>query len=422
MSHRAVATPVVRVKFDEISKGGANVSEISGQRAGWDGRDGGDVQVLGFDAAAGGPVTVEIAVKNGPISGIDISPDGTQLLVTNYGDNSVSIVNTETCRVTETVAGIDEPFAIAMGGTHADRAYVSTVSTAYDSISVIDMSTNTVVANHPLALSVSDLTVSPDGKHVYASRNGVRGADVAVLDTTTDKVEVIDIATVPGTTTECVRINCDGTRLYVGTNGPSGGQLVVIATGVPSENASQAGRSRWRKKGSKARAKQGPTGPRVVDTIDIGASVRDVALSADGAVAYVASCGADFGAVVDVIDTRTGKISSTRKIGDIGGLVTRLTIGNGDRAYLVSEDRLTVLCTLTQDVIGTIRTNQPSCAVESPDGKFLYIADYAGIVTVAPVDPAAACGASDIEQRALESARSVDWLLPELLQYEPALA
>lgn len=376
-------------------------------------------QQANFDTTPDAPVTVEIAVKHGPISSMDISADGSRLLVTNYADNSVSIVDTDTCRVTETVAGIDEPFAIAMG---ADRAYVSTVSAAYDSIGVIDTRTNTVIATHPLALSVSDLTVSPDGKYVYASRNGVRGADIAVLDTATDRVEVIEIANTPGTSTECVRVSSDGTRLYVGANGPSGGQLVVIATGAQLvDNASRGGsRSRWRKKTPKSRTKKPQPGLRVLNIIEIGASVRDVALSLDGAVAYVASCGDDFSALVDAIDTRTHKIAGTLKIGDIGGLVTRLTLGgNGDRAYVVSEDRVTVLCTHTQDIVGTIRTSQASCVAESPDGKYLYIADYTGTVTLTPTGSSQA---SDNEQRALETNRSVDWLLPELLQYEPALA
>lgn len=380
-------------------------------------------QQADFDTTPEVPVTVEIAVKHGPISDMDLSADGSRLLVTNYADNSVSIVDTDTCRITETVAGINEPFAIAVG---ADRAYVSTVSAAYDSIGVIDMSTNTVIATHPLALSVSDLTVSPDGKYVYASRNGVRGADIAVLDTATERVEVIEIATAPGTSTECVRVSSDGTRLYVGTNGPSGGQLVVIATGVqaqenPGRGSSRgSGSSRWRKKTPKSRTKKPQPGLRVLETIEIGASVRDVALSPDGAVAYVASCGDDFSALVDAIDTRTHKIADTLKIGDIGGLVTRLTVGgNGDRAYVVSEDRVTVLCTRTQDVVGTIRTSQPSCVAESKDGKYLYIADYTGTVTLAPTDSSQP---SEMEQPALESSRSVDWLLPELLQYEPALA
>jgi len=392
------------------------MSASKGQQAA---QDGGDIQVFDFDPTPDAPVTVEIAVKHGPISGMDISADGSRLLVTNHGDNSVSIVDTDTCRVVQTVAGIEEPFAIAMG---PDRAYVSTVSAAYDSIGVIDMATNTVIANHPLALSLSDLTVSPDGKYVYASRNGVRGADVAVLDTVTERVEVIDIATTPGTATECVRVSADGTRLYVGTNGPCGGQLVVLATGAPADdNAGRGGsRSRWRKKSPKSRSKTVQPGLRVLETIQIGASVRDVALSPDDAIAYVASCGDDFSALVDVIDTRSYKIAGTIKIGDIGGLVTRLTIGgSGDRAYVVSEDRVTVLCTLTQDVIGTIKTSRPSCVAESPDGRYLYIADYTGTVTLTPTD---ASPASENEQPALESSRSVDWFLPELLQYEPALA
>ncbi|OSC37014.1 YncE family protein [Mycobacterium decipiens] len=377
------------------------------------------VRVLQFGTTS---AVVRIAVQNGPISGIDISPDGNLLLVTNYGSDTVSIIDTDTCRVTQTVTGVNEPFAVTMGNAEANRAYVSTVSSAYDAIAVIDVPTNAVIATHPLALSVSDLAVSPDGKYLYVSRNGVGGADVAALDTTTvELIDVADLAMEPGTVTECVRVSPDGSRLYVGTNRPSGGRLVVIATRAHADDAVRTGGlSRWRRKTSKSRAKQAPTALRVVDTIEIGASVRDVAVSPDGAVAYVASCGSDFGAVVDVIDTRTNKITSSRSIGEIGGLVTRVTISNdGARAYLVSEDRVTVLCTRTRDVIGTIRTNRPSCVVESPNGKHLYIADYSGTVTMTPVR---STEVSDIEQPRLPGQTSIERFLPELLQYEPASA
>jgi DNA-binding beta-propeller fold protein YncE len=321
----------------------------------------------------------------------------------------------------ETVADLDEPFAIAMGSKDAERAYVSTVSTAYDAIGVIDVPTNTVVATHPLALSVSDLGVSADGRYVYASRNGAGGADIAVLDTTTGRVEALEVATTPGTTTECVRVSPDGGRLYVGTNGPAGGRLVVIGT-QPESNEPGAGRSSWRRKsstGSRGNAEQ--TGLCVIDTIEIGLPVRDVALSPDGAIAYVASCAPEFGAVIDVIDTRTNKIIGTRKIGEIGGILTALTLSrDGDRAYLVSDDGIAVLCTLTHDVVGAVTvTNQPSCVVESPDAKYLYIADYSGAVTVAAVASMVALG---IESTAPETQIPTNWVTPELLQYEPALA
>jgi YVTN family beta-propeller protein len=369
---------------------------VNGHKAAHDGREG---QVLELGAAPGFPIVVEIAVHNGPISGVATSPDGTRLLVTNYGRDSVSVIDTDTCRVVGTIADVDEPFAIAMGSDDADRAYVSTVSTAYDSIAVIEVPTSTVVATHPLALSVSDLVISPDGRYAYTSRNGARAADVAALDTLSGQVEALEVATTPGTTTECVRVSPDGARLYVGTNGPAGGRLVVIGTGGNAEQ----------------------TGLRIVGTIEIGLPIRDVALSPNGAVAYVASCDPGLGAVVDVIDTATNKIVGTRKLGEIGGILTGLTLSrDGDRAYLVSDDGIAVLCTLTHDVVGTVTVaNQPSCVVESPDAKYLYIADYSGVVTVAAVASIVALGT---ENTAPETQIPTDWVTPELMQYEPALA
>jgi YVTN family beta-propeller protein len=386
-----------------------------------------DVQVFEFSTT---PV-VQIPVHSGPISGIVPSPDGSRLLVSNHGQDSVSVIDTDSWMVVETVADIEEPFAIAAGGD-ANRAYVSTVSAAHDSIDVIDLSTNTVVASYPLALSVSDLAVSPDGKYVYASRNGARGADVAVLDTATGQIRVIDIATVPGTTTECVRVSPDGARVYVGANGPSGGQLVVIETAARPEQAAAAetssrARSSWRRKKPKssarsaaAKAKGGQTGFGVVFTVEIGAPVRDVALSSTGEVVYVASHASDFGALIDVVDTRTYEIIRTRKVAEISGMLTGLTLSaDGDRAYLVTDDSLTVLCTLTHDVLGTVRAaKQPSCVVESPGGRYLYIADYSGAVTVLPV---ASTVTAAIECAGDSEDSQDDWTVPELLAREAAL-
>lgn len=354
-----------------------------------------DGAVIELGAAAGFPIVVQVAVHQGPISGIAASRDGTRLMVANYAGDSVSVIDTDTCRVVQTIEDLTEPFALAVPGHHTNRAYVSTVTPAYDAIGVVDLATNTVVATHPLALSVSDVAASPDGAYVYASRNGAGGADVAVLDTGTGRVAEVGWANRPGTTTECVRVSSDGGRLYVATNGPAGGQLVVLDTRAPSR-------------------------PRVVDTVEIGLPIRDVALSPNGALAYVASCAPELGAVIDVVDTRTAKVTGTRKIGEIG-LLTGLTLsGDGDRAYLVSDDGITVVCTLTHDVIGTIGiAGQPSCVAESADAKYLYIADYAGIVTVAPVASIVALG---IETSVPQSETPTEWVVPELPPCEPALA
>lgn len=385
--------------------------------------NGRDSEVLELDEFLASPLATQIPVHKGPISGIAVSPDGNRLLVTNYGSDSVSVIDIDTCRVVDTVGGLDEPFAIALGG--ADRAYVSTVSPASDAIQVIDLATNTVVASHRVALSVSDLVASADGKYIYVSRNGARGADIAILETDSGRVQVVDIATTAGTATECVRVSADGGRLYVGVNGPSGGQVVVIDTGLTSEES--AGRSRWRRKNTKntkhtksaAKATRQHARPSVIGTIEIGLAVRDVAVSPNGGLVYVASSGPE-AAVIDVVDTRTNKITATRKVAEVTGLITRLTLsGDGDRAYLVSDDSVTVLCTLTQDVVDSVDVaSQPSCVVESADGEHLYIADHSGAVTVAPV---AVNAETRIEQAALESKRSVDLFVPDLLQYDAAL-
>lgn len=302
---------------------------------------------------------VRIAVRNGPISDAGVSPDGGRLIVAHHGRDAVSIIDTDARRVVQTVAGLAEPFAIALSGGSNPRAYVSTATAAYDSIDVVDLATNTRVATHPLANSVSDLAVSADGRLVYAGRNGAHGADVTVLDTTTGDFEVIDLAAEPGTTVDCVRIGPDGRRLYAATNGPSGGQLVDVDT----------------------------RRSRIAGAYDLGLPIRDIALSDDGDTAYVASCGPVVGAVLDVIDTRTRKITGTRKLSEVAGPLTRLALSrDGHRAYLVGDDHVAVVCTRTHDVMGDITAVQhPSCVVESPDGRYLYIGDYSGAVTVAPI-------------------------------------
>lgn len=382
---------------EEHSKGGANVSDVTGRQVARY-----EDEVLEHNPVRAEAEVVEIRVGSGPISGIAVSPDGRRLLVTHYGHDRVSVIDTSRRRVVQTIDGLDEPYAIVVDNEDTGRAYVSTASPAYDSVAAIDMSTDTIEATYPLAMSISDLAVSPDGRYVYAARTDARAADVAVVDTQTDKVEAIDVADVRGTSTQCVRVSPDGSHLYVGTNPPAGGRLVVIATGVDEGPA----RTRWRRH----RKTTKNNGPRVIATVEIGLPIRDVALGPDGTTAYVASCGPDAGGVLDLIDTRTNKITNIRKITEIG-LLTGLTIsGDGDRAYLVGDEGVTVLCTLTQDVIGTIQVQaQPSCLVESPDGNYLYIADYDGTITVAPVGST------------MTNIEPGDWAMPELMQYEAAL-
>lgn len=75
------------------------MSEPNGRQAA---RDRGTTEGMTKDTT---PVAVGIAVHHGPISGMALRPDGRRLLVTNYADDSVSVVDTDTFRVVDTVEG-----------------------------------------------------------------------------------------------------------------------------------------------------------------------------------------------------------------------------------------------------------------------------------------------------------------------------
>ena len=162
------------------------------------------------------------AVRRGPIG--DIAA-GAAIVVTNYGDDSVSFLNPETLAVEDTIGVPGEPFAAVVSD---DRAYVSTSSASCDAVSVIDTNTRTVLATYPLAFGVTALAVSPDGKRVYAGRNGRDHVDVAVIDTTAERVGTIDIATGAGIGVDAIAVDPTGKRLYAATTDARGSQLVVV--------------------------------------------------------------------------------------------------------------------------------------------------------------------------------------------------
>ncbi len=322
-------------------------------------------------------VVGEIGVDRGPIEGVVVSADGRRLVTTNRRDDSVSVIDTAAGAVVSTISGLSEPASVACAGR--DRAYVSTASAACDAIAAIDLRSQLAVAVHPVAFTVTDVVVSSDGQRLYASRTDASRADVVVLDPRTGEIGDVHIASAPGVTADNVRISQDGRRLYVSVQRFGSGQLVAID----------------------ARRR------RIISRVEVGLPIRDVALSPNGATAYVVGCGPDFGTVLDLVDTRAHVVRSTTKIDGLGGFVTQLALSrDGERGYLVSADGVTVLSTSTQDVVGTIATaNQPSCVVESPDGDRLYLADYSGVVTVVSIG---------------SPAGGYQWALPEVSALEPA--
>jgi DNA-binding beta-propeller fold protein YncE len=340
---------------------------------------------------AGFTVTGAIAAGHGAVSGIAVSADGALLTATHYGDDSVSLIGTADGAARLTVTDVDEPAAVAMSG---DRVYVSSVSTAHDEILALDSASEHIVAAYPVEFGITDLVVSPNGRYVYAGRTGADGAGVAILDISTGRQTDLRIA---AATVGCVRVSPDGRRLYIAANSASTAELVTIDT---QRN-------------------------RVDGAVEIGSPIRDIALSPDGATAYVGSCGLDFGTVLDIVDVRNARnpaVKATYKIGDAAGSLAQLIVSRGgDRVYLVGDQHVTVWSTATHDVLGSITVgDQPSCVVESPDGKRLYIADYAGTVTELEISAAAAPADALTSDDELTAPQAWAFSEPQMLQ--PTLA
>jgi DNA-binding beta-propeller fold protein YncE len=298
-------------------------------------------------------VVGEIGLNDGPIGGMAAARGGRCLTAISSGGDSVSVIDTRAQTVVATLSGTPEPSAIAIG---RECACISTASATYDAITVLDLRAKRVAAVHPVAFAVNDVAVSPDADKVYCSATASGRADVAALDTMTGAGEIVAISDVPGSTTGSIQTSPDGRQLYVAVHGHSSDQLVLMD--APAL--------------------------RITGSVEIGSPIRDVAVRPDGDSVYVASCSPDFGTVLDVIDTRSGTVAATAKITGTGGVVTQLvSSADGQRAYLVDDHSVTVLSTLTLDIIGSVDVGvAPSCVVETAEGTRLCVADYAGVITV----------------------------------------
>jgi DNA-binding beta-propeller fold protein YncE len=287
-----------------------------------------------------------VAVRRGPIG--DIAA-GDVVVVANHGHDSISFVNPDGLVLEQTIGVPGEPLAVVIS---SDRAYVSTTSATHDCVSVVDTNTRTVIATYPLAFGVTALAISPDGKRVYAGRTGDSHVDVAVIDTTADRVGTIDIASGAGIGIDAIVVDQTGKRVYVATTDVRGSQLVVV-----DAETTRIDRKVW-----------------------VGSPIRDVAF-ADGT-AFVLTSDRERGGVVSIIDMATNRITDTIELG-IGAPTQMVLSPDKTRAYIVDYDHVAVLCTLTHQVVTKVSVDaRPSCVATTYDGGRLVVADYEGRVSV----------------------------------------
>lgn len=163
--------------------------------------------IVGTVDVVTGMVTPLAAVGREP-QFVAVKPGGSQLYVTNFDDDTVSVVSGNTVVTTIPVGDGADGIAFSSNGA---RAYVTNFNAG--TVSVIDTTTNSVIKTIAVGANPVGLTVSPDGTAIYVATFG--SGKVTVIDTASLTV-VEDIPVTDGPAD--VAFRPDGQRAYVTRN------------------------------------------------------------------------------------------------------------------------------------------------------------------------------------------------------------
>jgi YVTN family beta-propeller protein len=273
-----------------------------------------------IDTTTNGIVGSAIPVGTFPV-GVAVTPDGSQVYVTNVLDDTVSVIATASNTVTATINVGLAPFGMAMT-TDGSTVYVA--NSGDGTVSAISTANNMVANTYNVGVDPTGIAVTPDGSKVYVANSGngsgntvsvivqgvvgspitvgtapqglavtPDGGKVYVANNQSNNVSVIDTAhdtaAVPfavGTNPEGVAVSPDGSTVYV-TNNVSN-TVSVIAT---SNNA--------------------------VTTVNVGTIPNSAAVTPDGTKVYVLNGGSigSPGTTVSVISTANDTVTDTITVG-----------------------------------------------------------------------------------------------------------
>ena len=262
--------------------------------------------------AATDAVVATISVGLAP-EGVAISPDGELVYVAIDRSNSVTVIDTATNTVIGSIGVVDRAGSVAFS-PDGTRAYVGQ-SGFWSGISFVDTATDTVISSHEIGGVVTGVAVSPDGSRVYVS-NGQRY--LSVFDAqTAEHITDIRIGRASAVPVS-VAISPDGTRAYIllyslGTS--MVGVIDLVTNTVIDVDPDQ------------------PDSQNIL----VGVGSRGLALSPDGTRAYAANGGAK---TVSIIDTATYTVLADVEVG-----VTARGVAvspDGSRLYITDEDGGTV--------------------------------------------------------------------------------
>lgn len=282
----------------------------------------------------------------------------TYAYITNSNSDTVSVIDTATNTVIETVNVEERPYGVAVT-PDGKRVYVANRDS--DSVSVIDTTTNKVTKTIDTADDPHGIAVAPDGKRVYVTHYD--SSIVSVIDTA--KNEIIDTRDYSPKKLQGIAVNPDGKMVYFLSSNSI--YVIDIANGIDSNIVLPKYANSYgiavRPDGKKAYVTSYGDGcvyeidtdtNKGLDRTGVGFYPHGIAVSPDGKKVYAANRDSDS---VSVIDTVT-KANSLVTVGD-GPLGIALT-PDGKKVYVANhlDNTVSVINVNINKVIATVKVGE----------------------------------------------------------------
>ena len=292
-------------------------------------------------------------------------PAQAQVYVSNGGSNTVSIINATSNTVIATIPVGNTPYGVAFT---PDRARVYVVNANSNSVSVIATDSNTVIASVPVGGAPIGVAITPDGTRAYVANECVvecypNPGSLSVIDTnpadTATYNTVIATVALEGEPV-WLAITPDGSRVYVPQ--PYSNIVSVIATGSNT----------------------------VIATIPSSVSPVGVAITPDGTRAYVTNQSSGTVSVIDTNPADTATYNTVIATVAVGAAPYELAITpDGSRVYVANEgsNSVSVINTLGNAVTTIPIGNITYGVAIAPDGTRTYVTTYFATVSVIDTNP-----------------------------------